>query len=101
MARILGLFSQPVICAVRRLLAVLAGPAAALDLSSLNNKDAVAGLKAALDKGTQVAVQRLGARTASSATTGSKSRCPNRCRRSKAACAPSAWAGRPTNWCCA
>jgi hypothetical protein len=30
-------------------------------LASLTNQDAVAGLKAALDKGTQVAVQRLGA----------------------------------------
>ena len=36
-------------------------PVLALGLADLTNQDAVAGLKAALDKGTQVAVQRLGA----------------------------------------
>ncbi|MSQ50678.1 MAG: DUF4197 domain-containing protein [Betaproteobacteria bacterium] len=36
-------------------------PAYALSIADLSNKDAVDGLKAALDKGTQVAVQRLGA----------------------------------------
>lgn len=35
-------------------------PAHALSIAELTNKDAVDGLKAALDKGTQVAVQRLG-----------------------------------------
>ena len=35
-------------------------PAYALSIADLTNKDAVAGLKAALDKGTQVAVTRLG-----------------------------------------
>ena len=37
-----------------------AAPAHALSIADLSNKDAVDGLKAALDKGTQVAVQRLG-----------------------------------------
>ena len=36
-------------------------PAHALSIADLSNKDAVDGLKAALDKGTQIAVQRLGA----------------------------------------
>ena len=36
-------------------------PAHALSIADLSNKDAVDGLKAALDKGTQLAVQRLGA----------------------------------------
>ena len=69
MARILGLFGNPVM--LRRIgsLSLLAGllisqvpgPALALGLGDLSNQDAVAGLKAALDKGAQVAVQRLGA----------------------------------------
>ena len=39
---------------------ICATPAFALSIADLTNKDAVEGLKAALDKGTQVAVQRLG-----------------------------------------
>ena len=50
--------------AIFRCLAILvflcAAPAHALSIADLSNKDAVDGLKAALDKGTQVAVQRLG-----------------------------------------
>ena len=42
-------------------LSLTANPAWALSLADLSNKDTVDGLKAALDKGTQVAVQRLGA----------------------------------------
>lgn len=40
---------------------ICASPAHALSIADLSNKDAVDGLKAALDKGTQLAVQRLGA----------------------------------------
>ena len=43
------------------LVMICAAPAQALSIADLSNKDAVEGLKAALDKGTQVAVQRLGA----------------------------------------
>lgn len=39
---------------------MFAGQAAALNLSQLSNRDAVAGLKAALDKGTVAAVTKLG-----------------------------------------
>lgn len=39
---------------------IYAASAHALTIADLTNKDAVDGLKAALDKGTQVAVQRLG-----------------------------------------
>lgn len=39
---------------------VFSAPAGALSLSQLSNKDAVAGLKAALDKGTVAAVGKLG-----------------------------------------
>ena len=39
---------------------VCAAPAHALSIADLSNKDAVEGLKAALDRGTQIAVQRLG-----------------------------------------
>ena len=50
--------------AIFRCLAVLvlmcATPVQALSIADLSSKDAVEGLKAALDKGTQVAVQRLG-----------------------------------------
>ena len=42
------------------LCAVFSAPAGALSLSQLSNKDAVAGLKAALDKGTVAAVGKLG-----------------------------------------
>lgn len=68
MARIVGLFSIRVMsrrtalfAGVAALLLGLSGTVAALDMASLTNQDAVAGLKAALDKGTQLAVQRLGA----------------------------------------
>jgi len=51
--------------AIFRCLVVLvmagAAPAHSLSIADLTNKDAVDGLKAALDKGTQIAVQRLGA----------------------------------------
>ena len=43
------------------LLSGLVAPAWPLSISDLSNKDAVAGLKAALEKGTQEAVKRLGA----------------------------------------
>ncbi len=39
---------------------ICSAPAHALSIADLTNKDAVEGLKAALDKGTQIAVQRLG-----------------------------------------
>jgi hypothetical protein len=42
------------------LVMICAAPAQALSVADLSNKDAVDGLKAALDKGTQIAVQRLG-----------------------------------------
>jgi hypothetical protein len=42
-------------------LGTVSGPAHALSLSDLTNKDASAGLKEALTKGAQVAVQKLGA----------------------------------------
>ena len=42
------------------LVIVTAAPAHALSIADLSNKDTVDGLKAALDKGTQIAVQRLG-----------------------------------------
>ena len=43
------------------LVLICATPVQALSIADLSNKDAVDGLKAALDKGTQIAVQRLGA----------------------------------------
>ena len=39
---------------------IWAAPTYSLSIADLSNKDAVEGLKAALDKGTQIAVQRLG-----------------------------------------
>lgn len=42
------------------LVIITAAPAHALSIADLTNKDTVDGLKAALDKGTQIAVQRLG-----------------------------------------
>ena len=46
---------------IAALVIACAVPAHALTIADLSNKDAVDGLKAALDKGTQIAVQRLGA----------------------------------------
>lgn len=62
-ARIVGFFDGTVMLqriAISLCFGLVCGMAHALGLSDLSNGDAVAGLKAALDKGTQAAVQQLG-----------------------------------------
>jgi len=51
-----------------------AGPLAAAGLADISNKDAVAGLKEALARGSQAAVQRLASKTDSSAPSGADAR---------------------------
>jgi hypothetical protein len=85
---------------LRGVLGKPAGQPSASGVEALSNADINAGLKEALTRGADAAVAQLGQKDGFFGNPALKIPCRPACRKPKGPCACSAWAGRPTNWCC-